>query len=194
MYNTLIRWCLAGKPFVGGPDELPEIVELCKGNVISAANTGIAALLLIGGGTVHRQFNVPNDVSDDTIPRINVASGRAEQIRNADLIIIDVGVRYLIVNYPFSCNIFLFKEISMLSKKVFNYLNRFLKDVCGNQKVFGGKTVVLGGDWKQLPPVVGHGTREDQIHESIKMDPLFKAHFESLRFEFMSHFFKYPYF
>ena len=146
MYNTLIRWCLAGKPFVGGPDELPEIVELCKGNVISAASTGIAALLLIGGGTVHRQFNVPNDVSDDTIPRINVASGRAEQIRNADLIIIDVGVRYLIVNYPFSCNIFLFKEISMLSKKVFNYLNRFLKDVCGNQKVFGGKTVVLGGD------------------------------------------------
>ena len=194
MYNTLIRWCLAGKPFVGGPDELPEIVELCKGNVISAASTGIAALLLIGGGTVHRQFNVPNDVSDDTIPRINVASGRAEQIRNADLIIIDVGVRYLIVNYPFSCNIFLFKEISMLSKKVFNYLNRFLKDVCGNQKVFGGKTVVLGGDWKQLPPVVEHGTREDQIHESIKMDPLFKAHFESLRFEFMSNSFKYPYF
>ena len=63
---------------------------LSKGKVSASASTGIAALLLIGGGTVHRNFNVPNDVDEKTQPRINAESKRAEQIRNTDLIIIDV--------------------------------------------------------------------------------------------------------
>ena len=70
----------------------------------------------------------------------------------------------------------------MLSKKVLHYLDRLLRDVCGNTKDFGGKTILLGGDWKQLPPVVEHGTREDQINESIKLDPLFRENFETLRY------------
>ena len=71
---------------------------LSKGKVSASASTGIAALLLIGGGTVHRNFNVPNDVDEKTQQRINAESKRAEQIRNTDLIIIDVIYSF----FPFS--------------------------------------------------------------------------------------------
>ena len=62
----------------------------------------------------------------------------------------------------------------MLSNKILRYLDRLLKDVCQNEQDFGGKVIVLGGDWKQLAPVVEHGCREDQVAESIKVDPLFQ--------------------
>lgn len=69
----------------------------------------------------------------------------------------------------------------MLSNKVFNYLDRLLKDICMNSDPFGGKILALGGDWKQLAPVVENGTKYDQIQESIKMAPLFRQNFETLR-------------
>lgn len=70
----------------------------------------------------------------------------------------------------------------MLSNKVLHYLDKLLRDVCNKNKIFGGKCILLGGDWKQLPPVVEHGTREDQIKESIKVDPLFYENFKTLRY------------
>lgn len=75
----------------------------------------------------------------------------------------------------------------MMGKKVLQYLDRTLRDICGNDEPFGGKVLILGGDWKQLPPVVEHGTREDQVDESIKMDPLFRNNFKTLRYFYFSH-------
>lgn len=69
----------------------------------------------------------------------------------------------------------------MLSNKVLRYIDRMLRDLCSNDLPFGGKVLVLGGDWKQLAPVVPGGLHEDQINESIKMDPLFK-NFQKLRY------------
>lgn len=111
LYNTLIRWCLSGKPMDVLPlaasdrdDDSPlgaserdesrshdDDKDLCRGSVIAAASTGIAGLLLIGGGTAHRHFCIPNDVDDKTPPKIAPHTTRAQQIRKADLIIIDVS-------------------------------------------------------------------------------------------------------
>ena len=64
---------------------------------------------------------------------------------------------------------------------MFRYVDRLLRDVCNNDEICGGKTLIFGGDFKQLTPVVEHGTREDQVAASIKMDPLFRENFETLR-------------
>ena len=92
MYNTLIRWCLAGMPaFEDTESEVCREDKLCTNRVISAASTGNASLLLIGGGTVHRQFFVPNDVDEKTSSRVSAESKTAQKLRDTELIVIDVA-------------------------------------------------------------------------------------------------------
>ena len=69
----------------------------------------------------------------------------------------------------------------MLSNKVLRFLDRTLKDICNSKETFGGKVIILGGDWKQLAPVVENDTKKDQLNESIKLDPLYQK-FEMLRY------------
>ena len=76
------------------------LLKLSYGSVISSASTGIAALLLIGGGTVHRQFSVPNDVEETTSPNVPFQSKKADQLRSTDLIIIDVRFTPLTSLFP----------------------------------------------------------------------------------------------
>jgi hypothetical protein len=92
LYNALIRWCLAGKPENVENDchEWPQSSTLNRGSVITAASTGIAGILLIGGGTVHSKFHVPNTVDTTTTPQVSWESAEAIRFRNAELIIIDV--------------------------------------------------------------------------------------------------------
>jgi ATP-dependent DNA helicase PIF1 len=39
-------------------------------------------------------------------------------------------------------------------------VNRLLKDIMENDVFFGGKVIVLGGDFRQVLPVVPHGSRQ----------------------------------
>ena len=72
----------------------------------------------------------------------------------------------------------------MLHRDVLAYVDKLLRDVAprdgSEKKPFGGKCVILGGDWKQLCPVVIRGGRPEQVNASIKKDPLFKL-FTTLR-------------
>ena len=70
----------------------------------------------------------------------------------------------------------------MMHRDVFNYLDRLLRDICSSDAPFGGKTILLGDDWKQLTPVVPRGNRQDQVEASLKSDPLFTSHFTILRY------------
>jgi len=56
--------------------------------------------------------------------------------------------------------------IPLNALKAINYL---LQDVMQNKLLFGGIPIVLGGDFRQTPPVVQKGNRIKVVEASIKM-------------------------
>jgi hypothetical protein len=73
------------------------------------------------------------------------------------------------------------KEVSMLHSDALGYIDRMLREANSLPDVpFGGKTLVLSGDWKQLTPVLRNSTFVLQCEASIKMSPLYIENFEVL--------------
>ena len=108
-----------------------------KKDYIACAPTGIASLLLIGGQTAHRAFRFDEIVDRETFSRFDFEKESAKKLREAKILIID--------------------EISMLHSDVLHAIDQTLRDLQSKDEKempFGGKIVVLGGDWKQLLPVV----------------------------------------
>ncbi|TKR57421.1 hypothetical protein L596_030689 [Steinernema carpocapsae] len=137
---------------------IAKLRTLCIGR-LALAPTGIAALLLRFGQTAHSCFKIPNDVDYSTVPGIQIHHKAAERIRQTRLIIID--------------------EISMLHGAVFDYIDRtiracYLATDPESQQLFGGKCVLISGDFKQLPPVAPGKGKYGEISASIASSPLFQ--------------------
>ncbi|XP_019162491.1 PREDICTED: uncharacterized protein LOC109158985 [Ipomoea nil] len=125
-----------------------------KGEVVlNVASSGIASLLLPGGRTAHSRFAIPISVNEDSTCNIKQGSALAELIIKAKLIIWD--------------------EAPMMHKHCFEALDRTMRDLMrftnprSSTMTFGGKTVVLGGDFRQILPVIPKGTRQDIVQASI---------------------------
>ncbi|KAG8235454.1 hypothetical protein J437_LFUL011365 [Ladona fulva] len=117
--------------------------------VLCTASTGIAALNYKGGVTAHSMFRLPLDSSSpDTYCDIKANSERAELIRRSSLIIWD--------------------EASMAQKHSLETLERTLRDICQNELLFGGKLILLAGDFRQIAPVVKGTTKDEEplLHKS----------------------------
>jgi hypothetical protein len=77
----------------------------------------------------------------------------AELVRKTDLIIWD--------------------EAPMMHRRAFEAVDRTLRDLMqlddahADNKIFGGKIVVLGGDFRQILPVIPKGGREDIVSASL---------------------------
>ncbi|RYR19579.1 hypothetical protein Ahy_B03g064403 [Arachis hypogaea] len=101
--------------------------------VINVASSGIASLLLPGSKTAHSMFGIPLELNEDTICRIPKDSPKADLIRLAELIIWD--------------------KAPMANKFAFEALDRSFRDIMTSILVsykdlpFGGKIIVLGGDF-----------------------------------------------
>ncbi len=102
--------------------------------VLVAASSGIASLLLPGGRTAHSRFKIPIDLHDESIYNITQQMKVAKLVRKTDLIIWD--------------------EAPMMHRRAFEVVDRTLRDLMqlddtqATEKIFGGKTVVLGGDFR----------------------------------------------
>jgi len=98
------------------------------------AHTGIAATLLVNGTTVHRQFAVPLNTDEESECTVPTGSDLEKTLKMTDVVIWD--------------------EATMSDKRVYACVDRCLRDVSSSKRPFGGKLMLLGGDWKQLLPIV----------------------------------------
>lgn len=129
--------------------------------VLCVASSGIAALLLIGGRTAHSVFKIPIDgLTDESSCNIPVESQRAALIRMTRLIIWD--------------------EALMQHRNCHEALDKSCRDIFRNELPFGGLTVVFGGDFQQILPVVPKGTQEDIIDASLRRSTIWN-HVEVLQ-------------
>ncbi|XP_038719916.1 uncharacterized protein LOC120012542 [Tripterygium wilfordii] len=128
--------------------------------VLAVASSGIASLLLPGGRTAHSRFKIPLQIDDQSTCHIKKGTQLAKLIAKASLIVWD--------------------EAPMMHRHCFEVVDRTLQDILNindneeNCEPFGGKTVLLGGDFRQILPVVVNGTRYDTVNASITKSRLWK--------------------
>ena len=127
---------LTGEAGTGKSTIVKEFNRRSSKNCIFLAPTGFAAVN-IGGSTIHSFLRLaPGPMSEDSIETIGNKKQR-ELIRSVEVVIID--------------------EISMVRSDLFWAVDYRLKQVSQgrNKKLpFGGKQVILVGDFYQLPPVI----------------------------------------
>jgi hypothetical protein len=101
--------------------------------MLVVASSGIASLLLLGGRIAHSGFKIPIDLHDESTCNITQQMKVAELVRKANLIIWD--------------------EAPMMHRQAFEAIDRTLRDLMqlddaqATEKIFGGKIMVLGGDF-----------------------------------------------
>jgi hypothetical protein len=123
---------------------------------IVVSSTGISSSVLFGGRTAHSFFKIPLDIESDSF--CNVPS----------------KTRQIIIQSP----VIFWDEAPALNSMIFDAVDRLCRRVMADvdqnayERVFGGKILILAGDWKQTLPVVQFGSSVDAITSTLKFSPL----------------------
>ncbi|KAK8807140.1 hypothetical protein WA158_003899 [Blastocystis sp. Blastoise] len=139
LYNTLIK-----------------MIRTREKPVSAVAFTGIAATLLSGGSTSHSVFGLPLDLNEMSISHITRSSAKANDLRKAAIIIWDEA--------PMA-SIYALEVLDNLLHDLFSSIDS--EDPC-LQYPFVGKTIVLGGDFRQCLPVVKNGNESSTVGVCLK--------------------------
>jgi hypothetical protein len=116
--------------------------------VHNSAFTGIAAILLPKGRTMHSRFGLPAPLFSDSSSSIGPGQVAWQELKNAQVFIVD--------------------EASMIPKHALRIIDDLLQNVIENNILFGGKIFIMGGDFRQTLPIQKHATKAQQIDLSIK--------------------------
>lgn len=117
---------------------------------LATASSGIAATLMDGGRTAHSALKLPLNLQavDDPICNISKTSAMAEVLKKCKLIVWD--------------------ECTMSHKRALEALDRTMKDLRNNRRLFGGALILLSGDFRQTLPVIPQSTPTDQLNACLK--------------------------
>ncbi|KAK9135698.1 hypothetical protein Syun_015028 [Stephania yunnanensis] len=128
--------------------------------VLPIASSGITALLLPNGRSAHSWFHIPLKITAESSFEIKHGTHLAELLCKTSLIIWD--------------------EAPMANKYCFEALDWSLRDIFQMRyensidKPFGGLTIVLGGDFRQILSVVPKGGKVDIIEASLNSSYLWE--------------------
>ncbi len=140
---------LTGEAGTGKSTVLREFRERCDRPCVVLAPTGVAAINA-GGATIHSFFQFkPGLLTDETIEEISNPKKRA-LVRAAKIVVID--------------------EISMVRSDLFAAIDYRLRELAvgaNARKPFGGKQMILVGDFFQLPPVVKTETEAEWLDKAL---------------------------
>jgi hypothetical protein len=128
---------------------------------IAMASSGIVALLLDEGCTTHSRFKIPvQGLNNTSTCYINRDSELVALLQSVALIVWDEAV--------------------MMHMHVFEAVNRSLQDIMAiiNPSFmflpFGGLVVVFSGDFRQILPVVPHGTKGDVVVAALNRSSIWQ--------------------
>ncbi|XP_026450614.1 uncharacterized protein LOC113350698 [Papaver somniferum] len=108
-------------------------VRRSGGIAIATATYGVAATMLPGGRTAHSRFKLPFTPASTSTCDIAKNDKLADLLRQATVIMWD--------------------EATMVHKYYVEAFNTTMRDITGNKKPFGGKIVIMGGDFRQVASV-----------------------------------------
>ncbi|XP_038716239.1 uncharacterized protein LOC120009649 [Tripterygium wilfordii] len=126
--------------------------------VLAVASSGIASLLLPGGRTAHSSFKISINIHSESSCHIKKGTQVAKLIKKTCIIVWD--------------------EAPMTHRHCFEALDRSMRDMLttdeepAEDKIFGGKIVLLGGDFRQILPVIVKGSRYDTVKSCITQSHL----------------------
>ncbi|CAF4493388.1 unnamed protein product [Rotaria sp. Silwood2] len=139
------------------------LCRLFKGQgvrVLAVAWTGIAANLLPEGRTAHSHFKLPVPLLETSTSSIRPNIKEAVVIRKADVLIWD--------------------EAPMAPSYALKAVDILFRDIMNVNVPFEGKIMVLGGDFRQVLPVVRFANRSRLVAASLKSSELW-SYFKSIR-------------
>ncbi|GJY49335.1 DNA helicase, partial [Tanacetum coccineum] len=124
--------------------------------VLAVASSGIASLLLPSGLTAHSRFKLPLELTEESLCRITKNTQLGKLLANTDLIIWD--------------------EAPMNDRRCFEALDRSLRDIVDKpSSLFGKKSVLLGGDFRQTLPVKKGVSKIEVISSCISESALWPS-------------------
>ena len=122
---------------------------------LAMASTGIAAELLHLGRTFHSRLKAPLEPNENSTLNIPAQSKLAKLVRRAKLLMID--------------------EVTMLHRFQVEALDRTLRDLMDKPNApFGGKIIILAGDFRQCLPIVVGANRAQIVNSCINKSPLWR--------------------
>ena len=128
---------------------------------LAMATTGIAANLLNMGRTFHSRMKAPLTPTENSTLQISAQSSLAQLVRMAKVLLVD--------------------EATMLHRHNLEAMDTTLRDLMRKpDQVFGGKIVILAGDFRQCLPVVPGASRAGTVNACINQSTIWH-HFQVVK-------------